>query len=128
MWYYQGLEANTWRMAAFDIFFKICAIVAILLLVRGPGDEAKALALGGAGWFLSSVISGFIAYREVGFRRPTLALSCNALRMGWSMFLFRTAVTLYTSGNGFVLGLFAQPAQVGYYAEQKESAKGCWHP
>jgi len=127
MWYYQGLE-RMWRMAAFDIFFKVCAIAAILLLVRGPGDEAKALALGGAGWFLSSVITGFIAYREVGFRRPTLALSWNALRMGWSMFLFRTAVTLYTSGNGFVLGLFAQPAQVGYYAGAERISKGLLAP
>jgi PST family polysaccharide transporter len=127
MWYYQGLE-RMWRMASFDIFFKASAVATIFLFVGGPGDESKALALGGAGWFLSSVVTAIMAYREVGFRRPTLALSWDALRMGWSMFLFRAAVTLYTSGNGFILGLFAQPAQVGYYAGAEKISSGLLAP
>jgi PST family polysaccharide transporter len=127
MWYYQGLE-RMWRMAAFDIFFKASAIGATFLLVGAPGDEAKALAVGGAGWFLSAVVTGAIAYREVGFRWPTLTLSWRALRMGWSMFLFRAAVTLYTSGNGFILGLFAQPVQVGYYAGAERISRGLLAP
>jgi PST family polysaccharide transporter len=126
-WYYQGLE-RMWRMASFDIFFKASAVVATFLFVGGPGDESKALALGGAGWFLSAVVTAVIAYREVGFRRPTLALSWKALRMGWSMFLFRAAGTLYTSANGFILGLFAQPAQVGYYAGAEKISKGLLAP
>jgi len=36
--------------------------------------------------------------------------------MGWSMFLFRGSVSLYTSGNAFILGLFVSPQLVGYYA------------
>ena len=127
LWYYQGRE-QIWRMASFDILFKASALATIFLWVKGPGDEAKALALGAAGWFLSAVVTGAIAYREVGFRRPTLALSWNALRMGWSMFLFRAAFTLYTSGNGFILGLFAQPAQVGYYAGAEKISKGLLTP
>lgn len=127
LWYYQGLE-RIWRMASFDIFFKASALAAIFLVVKGPGDEAKALALGAAGWFFSAVVTAIIAYREVGFRRPTLALSWNALRMGWSMFLFRAAFTLYTSANGFILGLFAQPAQVGYYVGAEKISKGLLAP
>jgi PST family polysaccharide transporter len=127
LWYYQGLE-RMWRMASFDIFFKASAIAAIFLVVKGPGDEAKALALVGVGWFLSSLVTAIIAYREVGFRRPTLALCWNALRMGWSMFLFRATVTLYTTGNGFILGLFAQPAQVGYYAGAEKITRGLLTP
>jgi PST family polysaccharide transporter len=127
MWYYQGLE-RMWRMASFDIFFKTAAIAATFLLVRGPGDESKALALGGAGWFVSAVVTAAIAYREVGFRWPTLLLSWNALRMGWSLFLFRAAVSLYTSANGFVLGFFAIPAQVGYYAGAEKISKGLLAP
>ena len=32
------------------------------------------------------------------------------------MFLFRSAHTIYTLGNAFILGLFASPKAVGYYA------------
>jgi PST family polysaccharide transporter len=127
LWYYQGLE-RMWRMAAFDIFFKVSALAAIFLTVKGPGDEAKALALGASGWFFSAVVTAIIAYREVGFRRPTLALAWNALRMGWSMFLFRAAFGLYTSANGFILGLFAPPVQVGYYAGAEKISRGLLAP
>ncbi|HXW14921.1 MAG TPA: flippase [Terriglobia bacterium] len=127
LWYYQGTE-RIWRMASFDVFFKASALAAIFLFVKGPGDEAKALALGALGWFLSAVVTAIIAYREVGFRRPTLALCWNALRMGWSMFLFRTAFILYSSGNGFILGLFAAPAQVGYYTGAEKIGKGLLTP
>jgi PST family polysaccharide transporter len=127
VWYYQGLE-RMWRMASFDIFFKASAIAATFLLVSGPGDESKTLVLGGAGLFLSDVVTIVIAYREVGFRWPTLALSWNALRMGWSMFLYQAVQTLYTSANGFILGLFAQPAQVGYYAGAEKISGGLLAP
>jgi PST family polysaccharide transporter len=127
MWYYQGLE-RMWRMASIDVFFKASAIAATFLLVRGPGDESKALALGGAGLFLSDVVTTVIAYREVGFRWPTLASSWNGLRLGWSMFLYQAALTLYTSANGFILGLFAQPAQVGYYAGAEKISRGLQTP
>ena len=68
LWYYQGRE-QIWRMASFDIFFKASALAAIFLWVKGPGDEAKALALGAAGWFLSAVVTG--AYSLPGSRLPS---------------------------------------------------------
>jgi PST family polysaccharide transporter len=39
------------------------------------------------------------------------------------MFLFRGSVTLYTTGNAFILGLFVAPRYVGYYAGAEKISK-----
>jgi PST family polysaccharide transporter len=39
------------------------------------------------------------------------------------MFFFRSAVSLYTTANAFILGLFVPPAQVGFYGGAEKIAK-----
>jgi PST family polysaccharide transporter len=57
-----------------------------------------------------------LAYREVGFRWPTLSSMGNALRLGGSMFLFRAVQGLSGSVNRLVLGAVAPVAVLGEYA------------
>lgn len=115
LWYFQGLEQMR-LVAILDVSTRALATVGIFVLVHAPGDEWKVLALQGAAAFLSMLVATVLAYRRVPFRLPTPRLAWATLRMGWSMFLFRGSVTLYTVGNSFILGLFASPAVVGYYA------------
>jgi polysaccharide transporter, PST family len=115
MWHFQGLERMR-LVAALDIFAKILATAGVFLLVRRPEDGWRVLVLQGCGFLVSAVVGLGLAYREVPFRLPTWAGSWYALRMGWTMFLFRSSVSLYTAGNAFILGLFVSPELVGYYA------------
>ncbi len=115
LWYFQGLEQMR-LVAMLDVSSKALATVGIFILVRTSGDEWKVLALQGAAAFLSMLVASVLAYRRVRFRLPSPRLAWESLRMGWSMFLFRGGVSLYTVGNAFILGLFASPALVGYYA------------
>jgi PST family polysaccharide transporter len=57
-----------------------------------------------------------LAYREVGFRWPTPSSMWDALRLGGSMFLFRTVQGLSGSVNRLVLGSVAPVAVLGEYA------------
>ena len=114
-WYYQGLERLR-LMSALDISARASAMVGIFLLIRSPEDGWKVLALQGLASFLSVAVASGLAYREVSFRFPTWTLCWKALWMGWTMFLYNGAVSLYMIGNVFVLGLFAPPQFVGYYA------------
>jgi PST family polysaccharide transporter len=47
----------------------------------------------------------------------------QTLRLGWSMFLFQGALSFYTVGNGFILGLFGSPSVVGYYVGAEKISK-----
>jgi len=115
MWFFQGFERFR-LVAAIDITAKIMATIGILVLVRRPEDGGRLLIVQGCGFLLSSAVILGLAYRKLPVRLPKLSSTCEALRMGWSMFLFRGSVSLYTVGNAFILGLFVSPQLVGYYA------------
>jgi len=115
MWYFQGVERMK-LVASLDFMAKALATVGIFIIVRVPTDDWKVLMLQGLGASISLVAGFAVAYREVPFRMPTWSTTWEALHMGWSMFLFRTSVSLYTVGNAFILGLFVPPQFVGFYA------------
>jgi PST family polysaccharide transporter len=61
-----------------------------------------------------AITVGMAAY-EVGFCRPSFALTGSVLRLGWPMFLFRASMGIVSSANGLILGFFASPAAVGLF-------------
>src|SRR5260370_27948186 len=64
-----------------------------------------------------------VAYRECRFSTPTARLVVRTLRMGWSTFVYQGALSFYTVGNAFILGLFRSPAAVGYYLGAEKLSK-----
>ena len=122
MWYFQGLE-RMGQVATLDIAGKALALIGMLLWVHKPVDGWKALAVMGVSALLSVLIALILAYREVPVRLPNYANVWKMLRLGWTMFLFRSAVSLYTVGNTFILGFFAPPLIVGYYAGAEKISK-----
>lgn len=115
MWLFQGLERMK-LVAGLDFSAKAVATTGIFLLVRTPSDGWKVLVLQGLGALVSFLVSLWFAYRYVPFRVPGSPTVASAIRMGWSMFVFRSSASFYTVGNAFILGLFVSPVFVGYYA------------
>jgi polysaccharide transporter, PST family len=122
MWFFQGYERLR-LVAALDISAKALATGAIFVLVKRPGDGWLVLATQGCGFLVSFAVGLGLAYRELPFRFPTWSSVWEALRMGWTMFLFRASVSLYSVGNAFILGLFVSPQLVGYFAGAEKISK-----
>jgi PST family polysaccharide transporter len=115
LWYFQGLERM--RLAsALEIGGKVVATLSIFLLVRNPDDGWKVMAAQCVGCVVAHGVTVVLAYREVGFTWPRFSSVLQALRLGWSMFLFRAAQGLTGSLNGLVLGSVASMAALGQYA------------
>jgi polysaccharide transporter, PST family len=123
IWVFQGLERMRF-VAALDISAKVVATVLVFLVVHRPEDGWRVLVVQGLGFGLSSVICMRMLYRLIPFRMPNRVSVSEALRMGWSMFLFRSSVSLYTTANVFILGLFVSPQLVGYYAGAEKVSRG----
>jgi len=115
LWYFQGIEKLK-IISYTDIICKTLTTISIFIFIRTPDDVWKALALQGTGAFLATGIGIVLAYRNIPFHLPTFSSTFHSLKMGWSMFLFKATITLYTTGNTFFLGLFVSPVIVGYYA------------
>lgn len=122
VWYFQGLERMR-LVAAVEVGAKALVLIFVFLMVKGPGDVWKVLALQGVASSLASLVALYLAHREVPFLLPEPRGVLRALIAGWSMFFFRGAVSLYTLGNTFILGLFAPPQVVGYYAGAEKISK-----
>lgn len=122
LWFFQGFERMK-LVATLDISGQALATAGIFILVHRPDDGWLVLAVQGLGYFLSFAVGLALAYRQLPFRLPTLSSVWEALRMGWTMFLFRSSVSLYTVGNAFILGLFVSPQFVGYYAGAEKISK-----
>jgi polysaccharide transporter, PST family len=123
IWVFQGLE-NMRFVAILDISAKLVATVLVFLVVHRPEDGWRVLVVQGLGFGLSSVVCMWMVYRKVPFCMPNQRSVSAALRMGWSMFLFRSSVSLYTTANAFILGLFVSPQLVGYYAGAEKISRG----
>jgi len=122
LWYFQGRE-DMKLVAGLEVVTKLAAAGGVFLLVHHPADAWKVLALQAGASVVSSGVAIVLTYREVEAVRPSPALVLAALRTGWSMFLFRSSAMLYTSGNSFLLGLFAPMSAVGYFAGAEKISK-----
>jgi len=121
-WYFLGLERMR-TVASLEIACRAVAVAGIFAFVRAPSDAWLVLALRGLVPFLLTVAGLFLVYRSIPFRLPNRGLIVDSLQRGWPMFLFRSAETLYTMGNAFILGLFAAPALVGYFAAAEKISR-----
>ena len=121
-WFFQGLErmgfVARWESAA-----RVLALAGILLAVRSPADTWKVLAIQGGAMSAAVLVEFAVTYREVRFQIPTARAVARTLRLGWSTFLYQGALSFYTTGNGFLLGLFGTPAAVGYYIGAERISK-----
>jgi PST family polysaccharide transporter len=110
-------------VAAMEVITKCAAAAGVFVFVHRPDDAWRVLGLQAAASVLSTGCGLGLAYRQIAMRMPTPRLVGEALRTGWTMFLFRSSAMLYTTGNSFLLGLFAPPVAVGYFAGAEKISK-----
>ena len=117
IWFFQGIEKMGY-IAILNIVSKLFFLVAILLFVNLKEDVYLVPLFNSLGFIVVGLISLGYIYKRFNIRfvwQPYKVLK-QYLIMGWHIFLSKLAVTLYSSSNIFVLGLFTNHLLVGYYA------------
>ena len=114
-WYFLGLE-EMGLIAALEISTKLVAAAGVFLLVHAAADAPRVIMLQAAASGLALGV-GLLMIRR---RHPLLTLARDSVRhafkVGWPMFALRSAESLYTAGNGFLLGVLSTPYLVAYFA------------
>ncbi len=113
-WYYQGIERLRPALAA-ELSANTASTIAIILLVRGPEDGWRVLALQGCASLIAAAVACRWACRGVPLHPPAWQSVRELYRSAWPLFSYRTALTLYSTGNSFLLGLLARATAVGYF-------------
>ena len=122
LWFFQGLERLRF-VAMLEVLSKVAALALIFLWVKAPDDAWKVLFFQGLAAMLVTGTAMVAAWREVGVVLPGYGQIISALAQGSNLFIFRAAVSIYTVGNVFILGLFVSPIQVAYYSGAERLTK-----
>jgi PST family polysaccharide transporter len=130
MWYFQGIE-RVRLMGALWILGRFLGVGALFVFVHSRGDGPIALFIQGLAPFVAVLAGVLLAYRDTPFFWPSIRRGWMALHSGGALFLFRAGTTLYSSSNVLLLGLFAPPVTVAWFAGAEKLARGAiaaWGP
>jgi PST family polysaccharide transporter len=117
LWFLQGMERME-LMAFIQVSTRLLSIPAIFLLVKSPNDAPVLLGiqcvvalLAGGSTLVYLWLSGWMhAYR------PSYTDVVTALRTGFTLFLSKFSISLYTSLAPLALGLMAGTTAVSYFS------------
>jgi len=116
-WFFQGLQQLK-LVSLIQVGARFTVFGAVFVLVKGPHSLAWATLLQASGGLLGAMLALPLVRRALPgarLRWPGRRQLGLHLKQGWHVFLSSAAVTLYTSGNAFFLGMVAAPSAVGYY-------------
>ncbi len=130
VWFFQGME-RMGSVALMEFLVRLLATLGIFFLVRSPAQVAWPLYLQA----LASFVVGFVglawAASWTGLPWPRFGEAWTWLKRGFSLFFFRSVVSLYTTANVLLVGLFLPPVQVALYAGAEKLTKALipmWDP
>jgi polysaccharide transporter, PST family len=125
LWFYQGVE-DMRLPAMLSVTGRIIATLGVFLIVKSPDDGWLVLLLQSVAAWISTGTAIFFIYRRVPTFPPGPARAWAALVDGWRVFLLRGSITLYSTANIFLLGLFVPSSIVAYYGGADRISRACF--
>ncbi len=120
-WYFLGLE-RVQMLGAITMASNLAAAVGILILTHSPADFWKPLVLRAGAAFVSAAVAFAMVYRDTPYTAPIFRNAWFSLRQGWTLFVFKGSVSLYTTGNVVVFGLLVPPDVIAIFAGAEKIA------
>jgi len=117
IWFFQGIEKMKY-ITIFKVLSQLIALVAIILFVNSPEDYLFVPIFNALGFIIIGFISIVIILKEFKFKFfiPHFSILKDYFKESSHFFFSRAAVTIYTTSNAFVLGIFTNNTIVGYYS------------
>ncbi len=117
IWFFQGIEKMKY-ITIFKITAQIISLIAIVFFVNDSEDYLLVPIFNSLGFIIVGIISVVVITKEYKFRLflPDVHILKKYFIESSHFFLSRAAVSVYTSSNAFVLGLFSTNTMVGYYS------------
>lgn len=123
-WLYQGME-NMKFLAYSNLFIKILMIIAVFLFINPQNGIFTYLLI----ITIAQIANGLICFYNakikfnVHIEKPSWIYLKKSLASGWALFLSNASLSLYSTGNSFLLGLFVTSVEVGYYSAAEKIIK-----
>jgi len=117
VWFFQGMEKMKY-ITFLNIIAKFIFTISIFVFIHKTSDYIYVPLLNSLGFLTSGILSIWITIRNFNVKIyiPQAEVLTKYFKKSTQFFLSRVSVSIYTSTNAFVLGLFTNNKTVGYYS------------
>lgn len=117
IWFFQGMQRMKY-ITYLNILSKSIFTIALFIFIHKQSDFYIVPILTSIGFIVAGIYSLFIVKRDfdISFKLQKLGTIKRYLVDGWHIFLSRIYVSLYTTINIFILGIFTNNTVVGHYS------------
>lgn len=117
VWYFQGIEKMKY-ITIVNIVAKVAFTACIFIFVSTNNDYWLVPLFNGAGGIVAALVALWIVHVNLqqGIQWQPFATLWVYFKQSSTFFLSRASLTMYTSANAFILGLFTNNTIVGHYA------------
>lgn len=117
VWFYMGIEKMKY-ITIINLIGRSFFTLLIFLFVKDNDDYIYVPIINSFGYILIGVLGFIIAIKNFNVKIYVVEFRViiKYLKESFSFFLSRASVSIYTSSNTFILGLFTNDKIVGYYA------------
>jgi len=116
IWYFQGIEKMRY-ITIVNIASKVIFTLLVFIVIQKQSDYMYVPLINGIGFIIGAIASLWIVYKT--FNQSFIFCTKNILKHYFyesaEFFWSRVSLTLYTSVNAFILGIFTNNTMVGYY-------------
>ena len=132
IWYFQGMERMKY-ITIVNVVSKLIFTIAIFIFIHEEIDYILVPILNGLGFIVGSGVSLWIIHKyfNQSFEIQSYQTMMIHFKDSSQFFLSRVSVSIYTSANAFILGLFTNTTMVGYYSIAEKlyiAMSGIYHP
>jgi len=123
VWFFQGMEKMK-HITILNITAKVIFTALIFIFIREQSDYLYVPLFNSMGYLTAGIISIWVVfiYFKVKIHIPGIACIYGYFKGSTEFFLSRVSVSIYTSSNTFIVGLFLGDAMTGYYAAAEKLA------
>lgn len=116
-WFLRGVERMK-EIAFLNLVTKAIFTIAIFIFIRSRSDYLILPLINSVSSLTAGVLGWWIIMHKIAIplKLPSLNEIRHQLRDGWHVFVSTVVISLYTTSNTFILGIFTNNTIVGYYS------------
>lgn len=119
VWFFQGIEKMKF-LTFVNISAKLTFTLLVFILIRDESDYMYVPVFNSLGFIIAGLFGFLLCFKYIDLVLPSYILIKRLIFESFSLFISNFAVTLYTSANVFILGIFTGNTIVGVYASMEK--------
>lgn len=124
VWFFQGMEKMKY-ITIINIISRSIFTICIFIFIKRVEDYLYVPLINSFGSIIAGALSLRIVFKDfkIKLKIPRIKSIKTQFREGWHIFISSMAISLYTTSNVFILGLFTNNTIVGYYSAAEKLIK-----